>query len=260
VNGVLLIPGYELRAGRGSVLALGIEELPSRSKETKTTVRNVHRMGGVAFLGHLERWSLSELRSHLEAGPDGIEITNLHAVAQQNAVVLTLRGLLLPRPFALRTLARTPWETLERLRVLPQVRALVGGVDAHAKIRVVGPLGGTVDRYGTLFRLLTTHVLVREFTESAILEALRQSRSYVAFESLGRVDRFVFEPQAESFRVEVPAPARIVLICDGVEVASRSTAVADLEIPPGAARCRAEVWKGDRLWVATSSRSAVRPQ
>jgi hypothetical protein len=253
VDGVLIIPGYELRAANGSILAIGIERLPERTPDPAEATRRVHQLGGLAFVGDFDKSELADPELFDVVRPDGIEITNLHGAALKVGVVeMGIRGLLLPRPIALRKLARTPWENLERWSKVPQARSIVGGVDAHAKIRVLGPLGGTVDRYGSVFRLLTTHVLVREFSRDAILDALRIGRSYVAFEVLGQVDRFVFEPSARTFHIEAPAQARLVLVCDAVEVDSASGVTADLRIPPEATSCRAEAWKGDRLWVVTS--------
>jgi len=131
-------------------------------------------------------------------------------------------------------------------------RAIVGGVDAHAKFRALGPLGGTLDRYRDLFRLLTTHVLVRERTAPAILEALREGRSYVAFEGLAAVDRFEASREADGVRLRAPREARLVLVCAGVVAGEALAAEALLPAPANTDRCHAEAWLGDRLWIVTS--------
>jgi hypothetical protein len=252
VHGVTLIPGYELRGWGGSILAIGIEDLPARRKDPIELVRRIHAAGGLAFVGHLDR-SRVEPGDYAAAELDGIEIANLHANAKQaGALDLAARGLLLPTPWLLRALIRTPRENLARWEAIPEALTIVGAVDAHSKVRVLGPLGGTVDSYARLFRLLTTHVLARDSSRAAILEALRAGRSYVAFEGLQRVDEFQFERIDDYFALAAPASARLVLVCDGAEAGAVKADRAVIAIPPDVRRCRAEAWRGQRLWIVTS--------
>jgi hypothetical protein len=130
----------------------------------------------------------------------------------------------------------------------------VGAVDAHAKFRVLGPLGGTIDRYRDMFRTLTTHVLARDASAPALLEALRAGRSYLAFEGLAVVDVFRFEPDPGGFALAAPRAARLRLVCDGVHAAEADAQRAVLAPPAGARRCRAEALLGSRRWVVTSYR------
>ena len=185
-------------------------------REPHALVEAIHARGGAAFVGHLERSALADPARYDEAAPDGIEIANLHANADEVRFRLALGQLFLPAPLALRALLRTPDANLELWARLPTARAIVGGVDAHAKFRALGPLGGTFDRYRDVFRLLTTHVLVRERSAAAILEALREGRSYVAFEGLEPVDRFEVSREGEGVRVRAPREARLALVCSGV--------------------------------------------
>jgi hypothetical protein len=254
VHGVTLIPGYELRGWGGSILAIGIETLPTKRKDPIALVRRIHEAGGLAFLGHLERVEIEPAEFAL-AGLDGIEIANLHANATQaRRVELAARSLLLPTPWMLRALIPTPTDNLARWEAIPEAFSIVGAVDAHSKLRVLGPLGGTVDSYARVFRLLTTHVWARDASRDAILEALREGRSYVAFEGLRPVDEFQFERIGDYFALAAPEPARLSLVCDGVEAGAEEAAQAVIAIPPGAARCRAEAWRGRRLWIVTSYR------
>lgn len=256
-EGVLLLSGYELSAPNGSILALGIESLPERSRDVAKLVRAIHEKGGAAFAGHLERWTDTDLARSGVDGLDGVEVVNLHAQAGEiGRLRLGIRSLFLPRPFALRVLLRPPLENLQRWARAAGAHSAVGGVDAHAKLRVLGPLGGTIDRYGTLFRLVTTHVWASELSSCAVVEALREGRSYVAFEALGRVDALTLEVGPREIRVATPGPARLVLVCDEVEVDSVSdAAAAELTVPPGARFCRVEAWKESGLWIVTSRRA-----
>lgn len=252
IEGVILIPGWELDVLGGSILALGVADAAGLSREPRPLVDEIHARGGAAFVGHMERSGLSEPQAFAAALPDGLEIANLHALANEVRVRLALGELFLPAPLALRALLRTPGENLALWSQLPGARALVGGVDAHAKFRALGPLGGTFDRYRDLFRLLTTHVRVRERSAPAILEALREGRSYVAFEGLAPVEAFEFAREGASIRVRAPERARLVLVCAGA-IASEVVALdALLDAPADTDRCHVEAWLGNRLWIVTS--------
>jgi len=257
VRGVIILPGFELRAGGGSLLALGLGVLPPDRRDLAAVVRATHAAGGVALLGHIETSRLMEPAAYAELGVDGIELVNLHAAAQRAGFLELLVGnLLLPPWLSVRPLLRHPAQNLVLWQRLPEARSIVGGVDAHARVRLLGPVGGTLDSYRRAFALLTTHVLARERSPEAILSALRHGQSYVAYEGLGRVDAFRFSPSGSSFQLRAPAEARLVLSCDGRPVAEAQAAAADLPIPPDAVSCHAEAWLGNRLWIVTSRRAA----
>ena len=257
IRGVTILPGYELRAAGASLYAIGVSERPADLRDPVALVRRIHELAGVAVVGHFEKSGLAEPAAFARAAPDGIELVNLHALARDRMGAIAWRGAFLPTPVALRTFLRVPATNLAAWQRLPGPPSIVAGVDAHAKFRLLGPLGGTLDRYRDIFRLLTTHVLARDAGAASILDALRAGRSYVAVEGLAPVDAFRFEPRGERFFVEAPEEARLSLVCDGVEVQSVLARRAELSPSPGAQRCRAEAWRGDRLWVVTSHRDAA---
>ena len=252
VEGVILIPGWEVSSAGASILALGVAGREHLPHDPKKLVAEIHRRGGVAVVGHFEASELADPGRFADAAPDGVEIANLHATALEVSGRLALGELFLPAACAQRVLLRTPTANLARLGALSGVRALVGGVDAHAKFRVLGPLGGTLDRYRDLFRLVTTHVLARERSADAVLDALRAGRSYVAFEGLAPVSHFAVERTAEGLAVQAPEEARIDLVCGGAVAASAVGAQVTLPAPPAGGACHVEAWRGDRLWVITS--------
>jgi hypothetical protein len=252
IEGVILIPGWELRAAGASILAVGIEHRRGLPREPKALVEAIHQRGGAAFVGHLERSSLANPELYAQVEPDGVEIVNLHAAALEARFSLALGTLFLPAFLAQRPLLRPPTDNLARLARLPDVRGLVGGVDAHAKFRLLGPLGGALDRYRDIFRLVTTHVLARDRSQHGILDALRSGRSYVAFEGLGLVDRFVAVRVADGVRVETPGEADLRLVCAGERVAESTGREALLVPPPDAKRCHVEAWLGSDLWIISS--------
>jgi hypothetical protein len=252
VENVILIPGWEVRSAGASILALGVDRRGQLPHDPVKLVAEIHRRGGLALVGHLESSELSDPERFAAAAPDGIEIVNLHAVALEVSGRLALGELLLPAPLALRSLLRTPAANLARFARLPAARTLVGGVDAHAKFRALGPLGGTLDRYRDLFRLVTTHVLARARTAEGVLEALREGRSYVAFEGVAPVSHFGVVRNPGGVAVQAPEAARLELVCDGALASSELAAQAQLAAPAGAERCHVEAWRGDQLWVITS--------
>jgi hypothetical protein len=250
-DGVLLIPGFELRAAGGSLLAIGLRELPPRRLEPAALVRFARERGALAFVAHFERSRIDTAEAWVQAAPDGLELVNLHAEAEARRLALAARFAFLPAPRALRVLLSTPERNVARWEALPRADAIVGSVDAHARFRLLGRYG-TLDRYRDLFALLTTHVRVRERSLPAILDALRAGRSYVALEGLERVERFDFERRGRAFWLRAPRDCRLALVCDGREVGFALAASARLAPPPGAQRCRGEARLGERLWIATS--------
>ena len=252
VEGVILIPGWELGTAGGSILALGIEHRRGLPREPRALVEAIHARGGAAFVGHLELSRLADPELYAAADPDGVEIANLHAAALDERFTLAFGSLFLPACLAQRALLRPPTGNLERLARLPGVRGLVGGVDAHAKFRLLGPVGGTFDRYRDVFRLVTTHVLARDKSQRSILEALRAGRSYVAFEGLGLVEQFVAVREADGVHVLAPGEADLRLVCAGATVARAEGREALWVPPPDAERCHVEAWLGSDLWVITS--------
>lgn len=190
---------------------------------------------GLTFIGHAERF-----RNWKVTGWDGLEIYNLHAdAADEPWPSLLVSGLFLPPGAFFGTLVDRPdlvlakWDELCKRRRVPGV----GGCDAHENVKLFGPLGGRIGSYGECFRTVTTHVLVREPTPEAILEALREGRAYVAFEIDGDATGFAFDLVDRERRVvarmgeeshtgpgrrlvaRAPGGARIVLLCNGETVA-----------------------------------------
>jgi predicted metal-dependent phosphoesterase TrpH len=252
IEGVTLIPGWEFSAAGGSILALGIGDRTGLPRDPAALIAAIHARGGAAFIGHIESSALVRPERFAELGADGIELANLHATANEVRFRLALGELFLPARFGLRALLRTQRDNLQRWVRLPEARAIVGGVDAHAKFRVLGRAGGTLDRYRDVLRLLTTHVLARDASAPAILEALRRGRSYLVYEGLAPVDRLEVATESGALRIRAPRPARLDLICESGTVASKQGAEVLLRLPIPARACHVEAWLGSHLWIATS--------
>jgi hypothetical protein len=252
IDAVIVIPGFEIKVRGGSLLALGVTRTPFRSRDPDEVVRWIHAEGGLAVVGHLDRWKIPLAEAFQTTRPEAVELANLHSNADAARGALAWRAPLLPSRAALRALVTLQGVYRDSWEQLPGPPALVGAVDAHARMRLLGALGGTIDRYRDLFRVLTTHVLVRERSAAAVLDALRAGRSYVAFEGVAAVDHFHFAAIPEGFVLEAPRPARLMLFCDGAEVAAAEGSRAVLATPADAARCRAEAWLEGRPWIFTS--------
>jgi hypothetical protein len=256
-GGVTVLPGFEASAAGGSLLALGVTELPPATRDAAALVRWTRAAGGVAIVGHFERSHLAEPAAFRAAAPDGVELVNLHANSLARRGALLWRVPLLPGAVALRTLAFVPEDGFARWTALPGPPPIVGSVDAHARFRLLGPLGGTVDRYRETFRLVTTHVWAPDARPESVLAALRAGRSYVALEGLAPVDAFRFEPRPGGYQVVAPRRAALALVCDGALVAGADADRALLPAPSRARSCRAEARLEGRLWILTSPH--VRP-
>ena len=257
IRGITVLPGFELRAAGASLFAIGVSERPPDLRDAVALVQRIHELGGVAVVGHLEHSGLADPTAFARAAPDGMELVNLHALVRDRMGSVAWRGAFLPTPVALRPFLRVPEANLAAWEQIPGPPSIVAGVDSHAKFRLLGPLGGTLDRYRDIFRVLTTHVLARDAEPASILDALRAGRTYVAIEGLAPVDTFRFARLGGRFLVEAPEEARLALVCDGAEVGSAVARRAELSPPPDARRCRAEAWRGDRLWIVTGHRDAA---
>lgn len=184
-DGVLFIQGAELRH---NILAVGIRE-PVRGEGRPGRIDEIHRQGGVAIASHVE-----EIDDWDFAGCDGIEIFNIHT---------SFKGLQKdPKRFAeaIREFRSNPDEAWKRLCV-PQ-KAQMEAWDRVSAVRRVAAVAGNdahqntfgLDPYWRSLGFVSTHVLATELTEEAILDGLRQGRTYVTFDGAkdldGRVPRF----------------------------------------------------------------------
>jgi hypothetical protein len=112
------------------------------------------------------------------------------------------------------------------------------------------------DPYERSLRFVNTHVLARELTEAAVLEALRESRVFVAFDLLADSSGFrwlaesttgrcvmggtqTFTPDTR-LRALAPVPGRFTLVKDGAVLARAEGRSAEWTAP-GAGKYRVEV-------------------
>lgn len=248
----LFLPGAECRKEGKRFLALGIEKPLELRRPWNEIHAQIREQGGLLFLDHFEDYG----EDLADISFDGIEIHNLHSAAElTNPFLLLLRGLLLPPHAVFPSLCwlheenLRRWEKALRSRPVP----IVAGNDAHENIRLLGPLGGIVGSYEQLFRTVTTHVWAKDNSREAILDALREGRSYVAFEWLADATGFQVTTAEEQgrarCRIFAPQTARIVLRRNGKAVAESHGQWLDAPLDLEEANYRVEVYLREKIWI-----------
>jgi hypothetical protein len=110
--------------------------------------------------------------------------------------------------------------------------------------------------YKRSFRHIRTHVLIDgEPSRESVFNALREGRCYIAMDSLAPARGFTFEAAGDTLRVRLPRPARIRLLHDGTEVATRSGPELDHPVVgPGAYRVEAYLpaYGRERTWILSN--------
>ncbi len=272
IDGVLFIPGVEFHWGdpHGSLLAIGVREDFEPNQPRDRIVLEMQRQGALLVAGHVEEMD----QNHDFSPYDGFELYNFHAQFKSaSKFALALRFLFYPPDPFFQAMIEEPREHVDRwarLALSGRKLAPLVGHDAHANVRVFGPLGGTIGTYPELFRLFSTRILATELTEEAILAGLRGGRSYVVFDAVWP-NSFRFEywrreadadivasigdtaRYAEGSRMQVAMAddGEIQVFRDGTEIHRQKAREFEFE-PPGPGAYRVEVWNRGKLWVVSA--------
>jgi len=180
VGNTLFMVGAELRSPGGTLLAFPLKHYVRPHKTLQAYLDDIHGQGGLAFVGHAEQYTRWD-----HPGIDGVEVQNLHAAAQAaNPVGIALKALFTPLHVLFWSLAEANPEVFAKWDAVNDRRMVsaVGGNDAHANIRILGPLGWVLGNYTELFRVISTHVLAERLDEAALVAALRAGRTYVSYD------------------------------------------------------------------------------
>jgi hypothetical protein len=246
LGNTLFLVGCELRTPQGTVIAFPLTRPLRRWMHCAAMVQEAQRQGAILLVCHAEMWQDWNV-----PGLVGAEIVNLHAGAMTaNPAWVLSSGLLLPSRFLMENIAIADpkvfaaWDEQLELR---HPFAPVGGGDAHASIKVLGPLGGTIADYPEVFLTISTHVLARSLEEAAIVEAVKLGRTYVSFDVFHEGSGFDFRatqgalvhlPGATvaaapelTIAVRTPAMGRIQLLKDGAVVVERTGTTLELRAP-----------------------------
>lgn len=270
VGDTLFFVGAEVRSPQGTLLCFPLQSPLRRFQHPALLAKEAAAQGGLASVCHGELW-----KTPWDApGLHGAEIVNLHAGAMTVNRLGTLgTGLFLPMRFLCERIChRDPAVFAEYDRQLARRHPFtpIAGNDAHANIRVFGPLGGTIGNYEEIFLTLSTHVLARELTEAGLVEAFRAGRTYVSFDIFGEGTGFDFRiadgaggvhlggsslPAADDLllAVRTPKTGRIRVLREGVPIHDTSGDTCSLRAPPpGVYRVEVETPNGDP-WLFSSS-------
>ncbi|MBI1987812.1 MAG: PHP domain-containing protein [Nitrospinae bacterium] len=245
----LLLIGSEVSTTDGHCLAFGLqdfwgEERPGGKMPPERLFELAKRQGALLFIAHPTRPS-NPWRNWEVSRANGLEVYNLGTDLKRMVPLIHLQDLFFSI-FLLRLdisgLIRKPADTLalwDDLLIRGRRMVGIGGVDAHARVRL---LGWGVDSYARLFGILQTHLLSqKQLTgklqpdKALIYEALAKGHAYLSFGLWGDATGFGFWAQAgeklrgvlgdevdwePNLRLVVAAPeeSRIVLLRDGEEI------------------------------------------
>lgn len=264
---VLVLVGCEVSPkGRDHYLAFGLPEpIDHRGMDGAEIARAVRAAGGFGFAAHpfsrgSERFRQKPMPYDDLSEVDGIEVWSFVSdlVEHVGGLRAALRFLAAPE----RLVTGPPEENLRRWDSLNRDRPVIaiGGIDAHQFGKRLP--GGVVLRlmgYARSFRQLRTHVWVDELPtgdvehdQAQVLEALRSGRCYIAVDHLAPPAGFRFWADSAGVHTQVPRPASLRLLRDGVEVASRDNA-AELDHDASVAGSyRVEARLGGRVWILSN--------
>jgi hypothetical protein len=282
---VLLLVGTEVSPHRRNhYLAFGIDrEIDHAGLDAAGICRAVREAGGFGFAAHPFSRGSDRFRDRAPGMPfedldcdalDGIELWSFVNDTGEavGGVVDILRFVLTPA----RVLVHPPERNLRVWDELCRTRRVVaiGGLDAHQFGKRIGPFVPIrVMGYHRSFRFIRSHVLCGEpFTgdvehdREQVYGALRTGRCYIAVDSVAPARGFRFDGEGlpmgaevpagrRTLRAEVPLPARLRLLRDGVELAGVEGTALEHEVEePGVYRVEAyRRSKGrERTWILSN--------
>ena len=278
VGDTLFVVGAEVRSvQKTTLLCFPLKAPLRRFQHPSLLAMEAAAQGALAFVCHGELWRLP---FEVE-GLRGAEIVNLHAGAMDENRLGTLgTGLFLPMRTLCERLARHDdlvFAAWDRALAVRHPFTPLGGNDAHANVRIFGPLGGTLGTYRELFLTLTTHALLERLDEASLVDAFASGRTYVSFDAFGDGTGFDFRAIDERggvhvggatlaaapglvLRVTTPANGKIRLLRDGREVAARTALTMQLHDPePGIYRVEVAT-TADEPWLFSSSIRVIAAQ
>lgn len=222
----LFLVGAEIRTPQGTVLAFPLQKPLRRWMSCGALIAEAAQQGAIVTVCHAETWTNWNIPGLVAA-----EIVNLHAGALTASVPWVLvSGLFLPIRFLMERIAVADpevfaaWDAqLVRRHPMPPI----GGGDAHASIKVFGPLGGTIADYREVFLTVSTHVLAATCDEAAIVDAIRRGRTYVAFDVFHEGHGFDFRATAGT---TVHLPGDTIAAAPGLRLSVRTPRSGDIQL------------------------------
>jgi hypothetical protein len=282
---VLLLVGEEISPlGRDHYLAFGTAKHTRHSGRSAAEVcQAVRDSGGFGFAAHpWSRGSEPFRRPGMAFGDieaaDGVEVWSFATDTAERLPGIRAALSFMAAPG--RTLDHPPetnlraWDELCAKRRTPAI----GGLDAHQFGKRVGPFVPVrLMSYRRSFAQIRTHVLCEEppsgeleHDRAQVFDALREGRSYIAVDALAPARGFRFWAEGQqgevplvaegpagrySLHAVLPAPARVRLLRDGNEVASRDAPALVYDVDePGVYRVEARLERHgrERTWVISN--------
>lgn len=260
-EGVLVVPGVEISAEAGHVIAIGLRELPEERGES--VLRAIADAGGHAILAH----PVNRRRPWADPSPDGfagfetLSLDSSLREAQANAwgrLGWALAGLVGDRKKMAALILHRPADAFARYDELNRRRpvSLLCGVDAHG-------LPPYVSSFGAMMLHLEVEagrVWGRDpaADAEAVVDAIAAGRTFCSVPAFGDARSFRFERRGETLHASVASErATLRLFRDGALVEEGR---GSLTHPAAPGAWRVEVlldlsypWQRDALWIATSS-------
>lgn len=261
---VLVVPGVEISAEAGHVIALGLPEVPE--DRGAGVLEAIAAGGGMAVLAH----PVNLRRPWSDPSPEGFvgfEALSLDSafreatLEKRGRLVWPLLALAGDRRKLAALLMHRPDDALRRYDEIAEGRPLsmLCGVDAHG-----------LPPYHASFAALGLHLWLPEEAReawgrdaaadaAAVLTAIREGRTFCSVPALGDASSFTLRAEGAEVVARVDAPeATLVLFHGGREVARGRGGRLAVESAPGNWRAEVHVepgfpWGTSRLWIASSS-------
>jgi len=245
----LFVGGNEIDTSdsdRFLMIAGSAEAAKYASQKTPEVLENLHTNNHIAFITYPEKFV------SWNSNFDGIEVFSLHTNAKKmNPVGFLLNALWSFGSYPELTMANyfaRPDENLRKYDELAAVNrriTLFAGSDAHSNLgfHLLGDdAGGKIvglkfDDYASIFRLVRTHVLIEKIkplTEENLIEALKNGRAFVGFDTLSDSRGFSFTAEngveqkiqgdeinlqnGVRLKANSPQPARFIIFRNGEKI------------------------------------------
>lgn len=256
LDGVTLIYGQERQhriGGKqcGSALRASLKD-PERSLHLYGHIEKYDERGD----GDYDRW-------------DGIELVSFHANARE--YIGSLLGKLIINPSAFypeltrpmkKNLNHWQWRAEQEDRPIP----IFAAPDAHQNM---GILGCQTDPYEFIFKMVSTHIWIEKgeaLNQGSIFKAIKQGRTYIAFDYLGDPTGFQFYAVAPGGKIYTgdtvsqplclmtrvpPGECKIKFFCNNQQITKGPffSEGRDWINDPSHGFWRIEVWRNDKPWI-----------
>ena len=187
----LVLVDEEISTRGGHYLALRLSKEVPRLQDPQWTIEAVSAQGGLGFIAH-PFWPRRPWKNPESRGITGLEIYSaVHDVSEENILWMGLWTILTGSEFSI-----IKWLDREKKALDLWDRMLargdrvvgIGSPDAHGLRR----WGLRLGPYTTMFKLVRTHLLVRELSEKGIYDALRKGHAFVAHDLVADPRKFIF--------------------------------------------------------------------